>query len=74
MEYADLINNLIACRKSQNITLVELAQTTNVSRQALHNIETFKKTASDETLQKMCQALNLELEIVPKQYNIKPKK
>jgi len=74
MEYADLINNLIAYRKSQNITTVELAQKMNVSRQSVYNIETLKKAAPDETLQKMCQALNLELEIVPKQYNIKSQK
>lgn len=51
-------------RKSKNFTTKDLSQKVNLTRNAISQYETGKRTPNLETMQKLADALNVDLQII----------
>ncbi|MDR9418327.1 helix-turn-helix domain-containing protein [Gracilimonas sp.] len=58
------IGLIIKChRKKSNLTQIQLADLAGVGKTAVFDIEHGKETVQFETLQKVCKALNISIEL-----------
>ena len=74
MTYEQILEFIIQKRQEQGYSMRKLSSMAGLSPPALCRIEDKSSKASYETLMQLCSSLGYDLEVIPEQYNIKPKK